>query len=65
LLKISTNTYISRENGCRELGLIEKNKVEFLALEQLGYREIRNREYGMTPEEPLLDYFGLLEYSYL
>ena len=33
----------------REVGLIEKNKVEQLALKQLGYRAIRNRENGMTP----------------
>jgi len=51
----------SQENGNRErilldkitlfleLGLIEKNKVELQALYQLGYREIGNRENGMTP----------------
>ena len=39
----------SRIRVNREVGLIEKNKVEQLALEQMGYRAIRNRENGMTP----------------
>jgi hypothetical protein len=39
----------SRRQPSRELGLIEKNKVELLALEQLGYRAIKNRENGTTP----------------
>ena len=39
----------SRRRPSRELGLIEKNKVELLALEQLGYRAVKNRANGMTP----------------
>ena len=49
-----------RKRPSRELGLVEKNIVELLALEQLGYRAIRNRENGMTP----FKVEKLLEFSY-
>jgi hypothetical protein len=40
----------SRRRPSRELGLIEKNKVKLLALEQLGYRAVKNRANVMTPQ---------------